>query len=138
MKAFVLRIAPSEVDRVPLALEADHLIIGWSDARGLLDPALDWPAFRQVVHDTYHAAEATYTRSGRAAGNMWRFIREMNPGDLVVVPHSTDCYIARVTGAALHDQSKVTEDTAYRRQRCGSTTSGRSLGDTHGLLCNRE
>ncbi len=38
--AFVLRISPSGVDRVPEALETNELIIGWSEAAGLLDPSL--------------------------------------------------------------------------------------------------
>jgi hypothetical protein len=32
---FVLRIAPSEIDRVQLALDSNSIIIGWSAAKGL-------------------------------------------------------------------------------------------------------
>lgn len=46
---------------------------------------------------------------------MWRFIREMNVGDLVVVPHGSEFYVAEVSGPAMYDESKVEEDTAYRR-----------------------
>ena len=38
---FVLRIAPGGEDRVSEALEKDHLIIGWAEAEGLLDPKLE-------------------------------------------------------------------------------------------------
>src|SRR5919109_3238605 len=44
--AFVLRIAPSGVDRVAEALAADQIIIGWAKVPGLLDQRLDWPKFR--------------------------------------------------------------------------------------------
>ena len=39
--AFVLRIAPSGIDRVDEALKSSELIIGWSRARGLLDKTLN-------------------------------------------------------------------------------------------------
>ena len=35
--AYRLHIAPSHIDRVPEALEKKELIIGWSEAKGLLD-----------------------------------------------------------------------------------------------------
>lgn len=69
-EAFVLRINPSDVDQVPLALESDQLIIGWSHAAGLLDLTLEWQEFRQILHDAYHPEDTGYRRSGSAAGNM--------------------------------------------------------------------
>ena len=77
-RAFVLRIAPSYIDRVPEALESGELIIGWSKATGLLNPELSWYPFRQILHDTVYAAHDNYRSSGAAAGHMWRFIREMS------------------------------------------------------------
>jgi restriction endonuclease Mrr len=46
---------------------------------------------------------------------MWRFIRDMKLKDLVVVPHCSGFYVAEVTGPATYDETKVKEDTAYRR-----------------------
>lgn len=48
---------------------------------------------------------------------MWRFIREMEPGDLVAVPQKGQghCYVAEVTGPAYHDPAKVDEG-AFRRE----------------------
>jgi predicted Mrr-cat superfamily restriction endonuclease len=88
--AFVLRIAPSEIDRVEEALKSGDAIIGWSGAKGLLDASLTWERFREIGHATYYSSERDYTRAGRAAGSLWRFIREMNDGDLVVVPHGSE------------------------------------------------
>ena len=50
---FVLRIAPSMEAQVPEALENDHLIIGWAEAEGLLDPQLEWEEFRKIIKDVY-------------------------------------------------------------------------------------
>lgn len=114
-QAFILRIAPSGVDKVPEALTKNQIIIGWSQAKGLLDSKLTWEKFRQIISDTYHSGENTLRRAGAAAGHMWRFIREMNKGDIVVVPHWYEFYVAEVKGPAIYDKTKVADDTAYRR-----------------------
>lgn len=114
--AFVLRIKPSGIDRVPEALKSSSIIIGWSEAKGLLDTSLSWEQFRQIFQDTYEYEDETYRGPGRDAGNMWRFIREMKEGDLVVVPYSSEFYVAKVDGPAYNDPSKIKEDTAYRRE----------------------
>ena len=114
-KAFVLRIAPSGINRVAEALESGHLIIGWAEARGLLDRSLNWWQFREVIHSTYHANETSRRRAGAASGHMWRFVRDMAPEDLVVVPDGSQFYVARVSGPAFYDESRVEEDSAYRR-----------------------
>jgi predicted Mrr-cat superfamily restriction endonuclease len=114
-RAFVLRIAPGGQDCVPQALNDDDLIIGWAEAKGLLNESLDWEAFRKIVHDRYHTEDSDYRRSGIATGYLWLFIREMKPGDLVVVPHGSEFYVGEVNGPARYEESKVGEDTAYRR-----------------------
>lgn len=114
-RAFVLRIAPSRVDRVKEALDADEIIIGWSALPQLLDPKLSWNQFRQVLHDGYYSKHTSYRTSGSAAGNMWRFIREMDVNDFVVVPHGPSFYVGEVVGSAYHISSKVADDTAFRR-----------------------
>ena len=111
----VLRIAPSSRDRVPEALENDHLIIGWAEAKGLLDQELEWDRFREIIHDEYYADTGNFRRAGAAGGHMWRFIRATKTGDLVVVPHGSEFYVGEVTGPAFYDESKVGEDSAYRR-----------------------
>jgi len=114
-KAFVLRIAPSGIDRVAEALGSDHLIIGWAEARGLLNPELGWDAFREIIRNVYYADAENLRNAGSAAGNMWRFIREMDEGDLVVVPSGASFYVGMVKGPAFYDLSRVDEDSAYRR-----------------------
>ena len=90
MQAFVLRVAPSEMDRMPEALESNQIIIGCANADGLLDKQLDWAGFREIVRATYYRDDKTLHRAGAAAGHMWRFIREMEAGDLVVVPYGSE------------------------------------------------
>ncbi|WP_406671971.1 restriction endonuclease [Natronospira sp.] len=115
MQAFVLRVAPSEIDRVPEALEFNQIIIGWANADGLLDKQLNWTGFREIVRATYYRDDKTLHRAGAAAGHMWRFIREMEAGDLVVVPYGSEFYVAEVAGEAIFLQDKQSEDSAYRR-----------------------
>jgi predicted Mrr-cat superfamily restriction endonuclease len=103
------------MDRVPEALESNQIIIGWANADGLLDKQLDWAGFREIVRATYYRDDKTLHRAGAAAGHMWRFIREMEAGDLVVVPYGSEFYVAQVAGEAIYLQDKQSEDTAYRR-----------------------
>lgn len=114
-QAFILRIAPSGIDRVPEALKENEIIIGWSLADGLLNPNLTWEQFREIIRETYYINESNLRKAGAAAGHMWRFIREMNKGDLVVVPYGSEFYVAEVDGSATYDSQKTDDDTSYRR-----------------------
>lgn len=113
--AFVLRIAPGGIDKVPQALRDNQLIIGWAYAEGLLNPKLDWGRFREILNKAYYSQEPTLRKAGAAAGNMWRFIRDMKADDLVVVPYGKGFYVARIVGPATHDPAKAEDDTSYRR-----------------------
>ena len=114
-QAFVLRIAPGGDDCVEEALEKNHLIIGWAYARGLLNEMLEWDEFREIIRRKYYAKDDNLRRVGNASGHLWRFIREMTEGDLVVVPYGSEFYLGKVTGPAFFDESKVGNDSAYRR-----------------------
>jgi predicted Mrr-cat superfamily restriction endonuclease len=113
--AFVLRIAHGHGDMVQEALQANQIIIGWAYAEGLLDPDLSWWDFRGIVSAAYHSEETTYSKAGRAAGQMWKFIRDMKAGDLVVVPYGSNFFVAEIAGAPTYDPTKVEADSAYRR-----------------------
>lgn len=113
--AFVLRIAPSGIDKVPEALEKNQIIIGWALADDLLNEQLTWDQFRQIISDKYYSSELTLRKAGAAAGNMWRFIREMKEQDYVIVPYGNGFYIAEIGGPAIYDKLKIEEDSAYRR-----------------------
>lgn len=112
---FVLRIAPGRKDRVLEALESNHLIIGWAWAAGLLNLELEWEEFREIIREAYYSDDENLRRAGNAGGHMWRFIRDMKVDDLVVVPYGSEFYVGKIKGAAIYDESKVDEDSAYRR-----------------------
>lgn len=115
-QAFVLRISPSGIDRMSEALHDSEAIIGWSEAHDLLDPTLDWQRFRDILRKHYYNTDDSLRRAGAAAGHMWRFIREIKQGDLIVTPHRSGFYVGRVDGEATHDPTKILEDTAFRRK----------------------
>lgn len=112
---YVVRIAPSGGDRVPEALQSNQIIIGWAEAKALDDPSLDWSQFRQIVHQSYYSDEPNFRKSGNAAGHLWCFIRDMEPGDLIVVPHGAEFYVAEATGPASYFPERLMEDSAWRR-----------------------
>lgn len=114
-QAFVLRISPGGVDRVPECLKDDQIAIGWSKAKGLLDESLEWDSFRQIISDTFYVEEPNLRKAGAAAGHMWRFINEMNIGDLVVVPYGSEFYVAKIVGPALYIEKTKVGDPSYRR-----------------------
>ena len=114
-RAFVLRVAPGS-SKVTEALADSDLIVGWSEAQGLLQDDLSWEEFREIVHQTYFSGDDHYRRSGHSTGQIWRFIRDMNIDDWVVVPDGSSFYVGRVKGPARHDIDRVSDDTAYRRQ----------------------
>jgi len=70
MKLFVLRIAPRRKDRTTEALRDSDLIIGWSDAQGLLNERLTRSTFHRIIHDTYYAHERSRRASGQGTGSM--------------------------------------------------------------------
>jgi predicted Mrr-cat superfamily restriction endonuclease len=114
-KAFVLRIAPGRKDKVPLALEENDLIIRWAKAGGLLDESLSRETFREIVHKQYYSCDENFRRSGMATSFLWLFIRDMKPGDVVVVPHGSTFYVGEVNGHARYDLDQISNDAAYRR-----------------------
>lgn len=118
-QAFVLRMTLGGGDRVPEALECNQIFIGWSDLEGLLDYELSWEEFRALVKDMFYPDHQDQRKAGADSGHLWRFIREMEGGDLVVVPHGSDFYVAEIdksVGDATYDPTKVSDDTAHRRK----------------------
>ena len=116
--AFVLRMKTgNRQDRVDAAIKSGDICIGWHKAGAqLLDSTLGWNSFRQVIRNEYHPDDTDFRQSGRDAGSLWRFIREMKEGDLVVVPHGVHFLVAKVTGEVRYDIAHEATDTAYRRK----------------------
>ena len=115
-QAFVLRITLGGADRVPEALECNQIFIGWSDLDSLLDDKLSWEKTRALIKDMYYPDDQDLRRAGADTGDLWRFIREMEEDDLVVVPHESNFYVAKIKGDTTYDPTKVSYDTAHRRK----------------------
>ena len=113
-KVFVVRLNPGSPprDALPEAMRTNELILGWSEAQGLLNPKLTWVTFRQIVKETY---ALNPRQAGVQAQSLWIFLKEMTKGDLVVVPYGGQFYLAEVDGDAYYMPQKVSEDRAYRR-----------------------
>ncbi len=118
VQAFVLRLKPGHVDRLDEAMKNNQLIIGWSEADGLLDPSLTRGEFTEIIRKAYEKIDEAYRKKPRlynAVGQMWRFIREMRPGDFVLSPRDDDVFIARVNGPVKYYAQHRESDTAHRR-----------------------
>jgi predicted Mrr-cat superfamily restriction endonuclease len=113
-RAFILRMNPAGVPRAAVGLQTNEISIGWGKCGAeLLNTELDRSGFAMHVHRTYNAADGNRIVSGNSAGQLWRFIRAMSPGDLVVVPLGDRLHVAEVLGDASFDPNN--EHWAYRR-----------------------
>jgi hypothetical protein len=72
-------------------------------------------AFKNVLDHDYSDLRVE-GRLGKDTNHLWRFIRKMEIGDIVVVPHSQDIYFVRVSSAPFYAPGKVGDDTAIRRE----------------------
>src|SRR4051794_10468147 len=113
-RAFVVRMNPAGISRVHVGLQTDEISVGWGKCgQRLLDPRLDRSAFADHVYRTYYSTDEHRISSGITTGQLWRFIRVMSAGDLVVVPEWVTLHIAEVVGEVTYDPNN--EHWAYRR-----------------------
>jgi len=110
--AFILRLTPLGQDMTQEALEKDEIFVGWKEVKGLLEEGLSFDDFRERVKDTYKIEN---NRSAAAfARFLWGFLKEMKPGDYVVVPSGGQFYVAKVKGNPYYDESQTV--AAHRRR----------------------
>lgn len=136
-QAFIVRMNTGGGDVAELGRELGLLLVGWSGARDLDDPTLDYDAFRDRVHEAHYAADDDYRRSGRAAGVLWRFMREMQRGDLIVVPRPGSFWIGEVTGDAFESDAGDLDDTVHRRPVAWLDEAGISRRRARSALVSR-
>lgn len=109
--AFILRLAPLGQDMIQEALEKDEIFVGWKEVKGLLEEGLSLSDFRERVKAAYGIEN---NRSAAAfARFLWEFLKEMKPGDYVVVPSRGQFYVAEVVGDPCYDESHPV--AAHRR-----------------------
>lgn len=112
-QAFVLRHGT----RLKTALREQVIGFGWSGATDLLD-CTDWEALKNSLRRECQGEGGINERAlGNAAGSVWRFMRDMRPGDLVVVPVEGGLFhVAKATSTPYYEQSGYNEDFAWRRR----------------------
>lgn len=96
-RVVVVRVAPGRETQLDHCLATGEIVIGWEDARGLIDE-FNWERFRARVAEAHYPDEPSLRKAGAAAGHLWRFLHELSPGDLVVVPAPGQFYVARAEG----------------------------------------
>src|SRR5688572_9744972 len=93
----LFRVAPNNINKIDDALRRGRVYIGWR-VPSLLNPGLTKRKFKTEVGDAF--PDYKPKRLGKAAAHLWRFIREMRPGALLVVPPMDKArrqfYLARV------------------------------------------
>ncbi len=114
-RVWLLRMVPVGEDRLDDARAANVITIGWGKADGLVDPGLSRERFRDEVIRAYYQEATDLRAAGTSNGQLWRFIREMSAGDLVVVPRGDALHFARVIGDVSHDQRPQAEHWAFSR-----------------------
>lgn len=64
-RAYVLRIAASSERDLPACVGSGLVVIGWPEARGLVQ-IQDWLQFREIVHLSYFVPEEGRRKAGAA------------------------------------------------------------------------
>jgi hypothetical protein len=113
MRVFGLRLMPSEIDRTLELLGANKVAIGWSLAPSLIDPALTRQQFKKAIDAAYPDFHGT--KLAASVADTWRFLREMEVGDILVIPRSRDIYFARVVGPAHAVPDGISKDMLFQR-----------------------
>jgi len=108
---FILRLTPLEQDLTQEALEKDEIFVGWKEVKGLLEEGLSYYYFRERVKAAYKIENNRLARN--FAMSLWWFLKEMKPGDYVVVPSGGQFYVAEVVGGPYYDESHPV--AAHRR-----------------------
>ena len=112
--AFILRLAPLGQDLTREALEKDEIFVGWKEVKGLLEEGLSFHDFRERVKAAYKIENNLLAAA--FARFLWGFLKEMKPGDYVVVPSGGQFYVAEVVGGPYYDESHPV--AAHRRRVC--------------------
>jgi predicted Mrr-cat superfamily restriction endonuclease len=100
-----------EIDCLPYCLKKNEINIGWADIPGLTDRTLTRADYTNACRSSrYHSTDKDQRRAGYTAGQLWLFIRELEIGDIVVVPHKSEprlVYFAKVTGPAEYENGHI-------------------------------
>jgi predicted Mrr-cat superfamily restriction endonuclease len=101
------------VGREDLCFSLNTVAIGWASVRSLNSAESSWEQFKAAIREKY----PDYTSAqalGQVAGILWRFVREIQPGDWIVVPTWTGLNLAEVSAPILYDETLIESDSAWR------------------------
>ena len=101
-------------DRVGYGLESNRIVIGWPmpNLIDVANRAEDQRSLRRAIEEQ---TGLDTDKAKQPAGNLWRFLREMQPTDLVLVPRAKDgVYLARVIGGPSIDERIADWAGAFR------------------------
>jgi restriction system protein len=113
--AWVVRPYPDGQYRGTEFLTKNFVAIGWP---GISDLAPCETREDIKTRLSEHGYEYGSARSlGQAAGNIYRFIHEIQVGDFVLVPDGPEVYIGTVVSEYVYDSSIDTSDEGYPHQR---------------------
>jgi predicted Mrr-cat superfamily restriction endonuclease len=113
--AWMMRLNTGDGDVTGSAIRDETLILGWSEIQGP-DADEGYWAFRDRVKVGYYPNDSDFRRAGKAAGALWKFYREFQVGDLVLVPQKKAFLAARISGEnSEYWPSTDGTDMAHRR-----------------------
>lgn len=96
------------------ALKSSQIYMGWAKAEGLIEKAnSDYYILRQAIKDQFYSSSTDYSKAGAAAGQLWRFIKEVTPGAIVVIPCLDGVCVGEVVSECMYNSEYVEEDRAY-------------------------
>ncbi|UEQ85944.1 hypothetical protein [Rhizobium sp. AB2/73] len=111
---YAYRLKPSNNNQVKNLLDDGQIAIGWSHAR-VVDDTLTKEDVRREISRRYPRIEAE-GKLTKDTNQVWRFLRELQIGDIVIVPDGDDVHFLRVIGHPVFLEDKIEkEDTAIRR-----------------------
>lgn len=112
------RVRGDSLERAEDLHRKGYIALGWPDLGDLSRLPADRDAFRSRVRGSY-GEDASARSVGAAAGMLFRFVHEVQPGDVVVspAPSGETIRVGRIVGPYIHDPTLDKEYTALRRVR---------------------
>jgi predicted Mrr-cat superfamily restriction endonuclease len=100
-----------DIDCLPFYLKKNEIGIGWSDIVGLTNDSLARSDFTKAcIESRYHSSDKNQLSAGKTASQLWLFMREIQIGDVVVVPHKSEprsVYFAEVVSEAKYEKGHI-------------------------------
>jgi predicted Mrr-cat superfamily restriction endonuclease len=116
-QAFLIRCAPGRISRLDEVVNDDQIVIGWSKGKKqFLDSEINREKIKKILKTEYSPFYNDNEYSlGQATGYLWRFLKEMQVGDYVIVPKEKAFFLGEVTSSPIFVKEKLEDDTAIRR-----------------------